>query len=85
MTVTTFLVRLLVLAVIFINGWTDAPNAIATAVGSGSLTFRQGAALAAVGNFLGAAAACLLFPAVAATMGDLITFSGGDWAALTAL
>ena len=85
MTVTTFLIRLLVLAVIFINGWTDAPNAIATAVGSGSLTFRQGAALAAAGNFLGAAFTCLLFPAVAATIGDLITFSGGDWAALTAL
>lgn len=85
MTVTTFLVRLLVLAVIFINGWTDAPNAIATAVGSGSLTFRQGVALAAGCNFLGAAAACLFFPAVAATIGDLIIFSGGDWAALTAL
>ena len=85
MTVTTFLIRLLVLAVIFINGWTDAPNAIATAVGSGSLSFRQGTVLAAAGNFLGAAVTCLLFPAVAATMGDLITFSGGDWAALTAL
>ena len=32
MTVTVFLIRLLVLAVIFVNGWTDAPNAIATAV-----------------------------------------------------
>ncbi len=85
MNVTVFLTRLLVLAVIFINGWTDAPNAIATAVGSGSLTFRQGVRLAAVCNFLGCAAASLLFPAVAATIGDLIDFSGGDWAALTAL
>ena len=34
MTVTVFLIQLLVLAVIFVNGWTDAPNAIATAVGS---------------------------------------------------
>ena len=41
MSVTVFLVRLLVLAVIFINGWTDAPNAIATAVGSGALTFKK--------------------------------------------
>jgi PiT family inorganic phosphate transporter len=85
MTVTTVLVRLLVLCVVFINGWTDAPNAIATAVGSGALTFRQGVTLAAVCNFLGAALSALLFPAVAATMTDLITFSGGDWAALTAL
>jgi PiT family inorganic phosphate transporter len=85
MTVTTFLVRLLVLCVVFVNGWTDAPNAIATAVGSGALTFRQGVTLAAGCNFLGAALWSLLFPAVAATMGDLITFSGGNWAALTAL
>ena len=84
MTVTVFLIRLLVLAVIFVNGWTDAPNAIATAVGSGSLTFRQGVWLAAGCNFLGAALACLLLPA--ATQGAaallpswrlVLEFSGG--------
>ena len=85
MTVTVFLIRLLVLAVIFVNGWTDAPNAIATAVGSGSLTFRQGVWLAAGCNFLGTALACLLLPAVAATVEDLIIFPGGQGAALTAL
>lgn len=85
MTVTTFLLRLLVLSVIFINGWTDAPNAIATAVGSGALTFRQGTVLAALCNFAGTGLACLFFPAVAATIENLITFSGGEWAALTAL
>lgn len=85
MNITAFFVRLLVLAVIFINGWTDAPNAIATAVGSGALTFRRGTILAAVCNFAGTGITCLLFPSVAATMGDLITFPGGDWAAHTAL
>lgn len=75
MDVTVSLARLLVLAVIFVNGWTDAPNAIATAVGSGALTFRRGVALAAVCNFAGAALACLCFPAVAATMGELVAFS----------
>ncbi|HCO62233.1 MAG TPA: inorganic phosphate transporter, partial [Clostridiales bacterium] len=44
---TVFLIRLLVLAVIFVNGWTDAPNAIATAVGTGALSFRRAVALAA--------------------------------------
>ena len=68
------LARLLVLAVIFVNGWTDAPNAIATAVGSGALTFRRGVLLAAVCNFIGAALACLCFPAVADTIGDLVSF-----------
>jgi len=85
MSANVIFTRLLVLAVIFINGWTDAPNAIATAVGSGALSFRRGVGLAAVCNLLGCAGAGLLFPAVAATVGDLVDFPGGDWAALTAL
>lgn len=84
MTVPIILIRLLVLAVIFVNGWTDAPNAIATAVGSGALSFRKAAALAAACNFAGAALSCLLFPAVAATVEELVTFSD-EGAALTAL
>ena len=74
MDLTVLLARLLVLAVIFVNGWTDAPNAIATAVGSGALTFRRGVTLAAVCNFAGAALACLCFPAVADTVGGLAAF-----------
>ena len=75
MDVSASLARLLVLAVIFVNGWTDAPNAIATAVGSGAISFRRGAALAAVCNFAGTALACLFFPAVAATIEELVVFS----------
>ncbi len=63
--------RLLALAVVFVNGWTDAPNAIATAVGSGAMPFRRAVWMAAVCNFVGAAASCLLFPAVAATVEEL--------------
>lgn len=84
MTITHILIRLLVLAVIFVNGWTDAPNAIATAVGSGALSFRKAVALAAGCNFAGAALSCLLFPAVATTIGELVVFSHRQ-AALTAL
>lgn len=75
MTMTVHLARLLVLAVIFVNGWTDAPNAIATAVGSGAMSFRRGVLLAAACNFAGAVFACLCFPAVADTMGELVAFS----------
>ena len=85
MNVTAFFVRLLVLAVVFVNGWTDAPNAIAAVVGSGALTFHRAAALAAVCSFAGTALTCLFFPAVSATIGDLVLFSGGDWAVHTAL
>lgn len=84
MIVTHVLLRLLVVAVIFVNGWTDAPNAIATAVGSGSLSFRKAVWLAAICNFFGAALSCLLFPAVAATVSDLVQFSN-EQATLTAL
>lgn len=84
MVVTHVLLRLLVVAVIFVNGWTDAPNAIATAVGSGALPFRRAVQLAAVCNFVGAALSCLLFPAVAATVSDLVEFSD-EQSALTAL
>ena len=44
---------LLLLAVILVNGWTDAPNAIASAVVSGALPFRRAAWLAAACNLLG--------------------------------
>lgn len=84
MVITHVWIRLLVVAVIFVNGWTDAPNAIATAVGSGALSFRRAVRLAAVCNFAGAAVSCLLFPAVAATVGDLVRFSNEQFA-LTAL
>ena len=84
MNLSLHLVRLLVFAVIFVNGWTDAPNAIATAVGSGSMTFRKAAAMACVCNFLGTAVSCLCFPAVASTIGELAAFSDAH-ATLTAL
>ena len=84
MNVTVRSVRLLVLAAIFINGWTDAPNAIATAVGSGAMSFRRAAVMAGVCNFAGSAVSCLCFPAVAATIGELASFST-QAAALTAL
>ena len=65
MTMSVHMARLLVLAVIFVNGWTDAPGAIATAVGSRAISFRRGVWMAAACNLIGAAAACVCFPAVA--------------------
>ena len=75
MTMSVHLARLLVLAVIFVNGWTDAP---------GAMSFRKSVWMAAACNFIGAAAACLCFPAVADTIGELVAFSSPR-AAVTAL
>lgn len=46
-------VLLLVLGAEFVNGWTDAPNAIATVVGTRSLSPRAALGMAAVFNLLG--------------------------------
>lgn len=76
---------LLTLAVVLVNGWTDAPNAIATAVASGSVSFRGGVVLAAVCNFLGVWLISLLAPAVADTIYSIADFGGDSAAALAAL
>lgn len=44
-------------ALIFVNGWTDAPNAVATCIGSKTLRPRTAINMAAIFNLLGVAAA----------------------------
>lgn len=47
------LAALLTLGVIFVNGWTDAPNAIASCVCSKTLSMKKAVLLAAISNLLG--------------------------------
>ncbi len=76
-----------VLAAEFVNGWTDAPNAIATVVSTGVMTARQAIVMAVVMNTIGAMAgtavaatvgkgivapSALTVPAIAATMVSII-------------
>ena len=49
-----YFVLFLILAAEFVNGWTDAPNAIATVVATKALKPKTAVALAVVGNILGA-------------------------------
>lgn len=79
------LLWLLIPAVVLVNGWTDAPNAIATAVASGAIPFRWAAALSAGCNLLGVWLFSSLSPAVADTVYAIADFSGDSRAALTAL
>jgi len=76
---------LLILAVLLVNGWTDAPNAIASAVVTGALPFRTAVALAAVCNFLGVLCVTSVNASVAETVYSIASFGGGPRAALTAL
>ena len=43
----------LTLGVVLVNGWTDAPNAIATCVSTRAMSARSAILMAAVFNFLG--------------------------------
>ena len=65
MSVGLALVLLLVLAAEFVNGWTDAPNAIATVVSTRVMSPRAAVLLATTFNIVGA----LSGTAVAATIG----------------
>ncbi len=74
------LVSLLVLAVLLVNGWTDAPNAIAAAVGAGALPFRRAAWLAAACNLAGSCWAAICLPAVARTVWEAAAPGPDRWA-----
>jgi len=65
-TILLISVLLLVLAAVFVNGWTDAPNAIATVVSTRVLSPSKAVFMAAILNIVGALATGT---AVAATIG----------------
>ena len=68
------MVVLATLGVLFVNGWTDAPNAIAAGVSTGAFSLRRGILLATVMNILGACATLFLGRRVAETIYDLGRF-----------
>lgn len=76
---------LLTLGVILVNGWTDAPNAIATCVSTRAM--RPGAAImmAAVFNLLGVLIMTAVNQKVANTIYKMVDFSGDTQQALIAL
>ena len=75
----------LIFAVLLVNGWTDAPNAITCAVVTNALTFPKAVLLAAVCNFLGVVCVTALSPAVAETIYSMANFSGGPERTLCAM
>ena len=77
-------VLLLLCAVILVNGWTDAPNAITTPVSAGVLSFPAAAALAAVCNLLGVVGTAAVSDAVARTLWAIADFGPYALTALTA-
>lgn len=79
------LFTVLILLVILVNGWTDAPNAIAGCVSTHSLSPAKALTLAALCNLVGAVGMALLHPAVAKTLYGIADFGQNSSAALSSL
>lgn len=76
---------LLTLGVILVNGWTDAPNAIATCVSTRSMGPRSAILMAAVFNFFGVLVMTMINATVAMTIYRMVDFGGDSHEALVAL
>ena len=79
------IISLLTLGVILVNGWTDAPNAIATCVSTRSMSPRKAILMAAVFNFLGVFVMTMINATVASTIYNMVDFGGNSHTALIAL
>ena len=78
-------ITLLILSVILVNGWTDAPNAIATCVSTRAISPRKALIMAAICNFLGIAFMSVVNAGVAKTIFNIAQFGSDSKVALLAL
>ncbi|MBO5349516.1 MAG: inorganic phosphate transporter [Clostridia bacterium] len=72
-TITVIIIVLL----IFTNGLTDAPNAIATLVGSKSMKFRKAAIISAIFNLIGIIVMSLVNISVADCISSMVNITAG--------
>lgn len=77
MSIALVVTVVLVMGVIFVNGWTDAPNAIATAVSTRVLKPNVAIWIAVAMNFLGALVMTYFNSQVAETISNIVSFEGG--------
>ena len=75
----------LTLGVIFVNGWTDAPNAIATCVTTRCLPPKAAIIMSAIFNFLGVFIMTHINASVASTISNMVDFGANTQIALIAL
>lgn len=82
---TLLVASFLTLGVILVNGWTDAPNAIATCVSTRAIGVRKAIVMAAVFNFFGVLVMTALNASVAMTIYNMVDFGSNAHEALIAL
>ena len=78
-------ITLLILSVILVNGWTDAPNAIATCVSTRSIKPKNAILMAAIFNFLGVLVMTIFSSTVALTLHNIANFGNNHNNSLIAL
>lgn len=76
---------LLTLGVILVNGWTDAPNAIATCVSTRAIGVKKAIVMAAIFNFLGVLVMTSINASVAMTIYNMVDFGNDARTSLIAL
>lgn len=76
---------ILTLAVILVNGWTDAPNAIATCISTRAISPKKAILMAAFFNFLGVLVMTTVNATVAQTIYNMVNFQGDSKDSLVAL
>ena len=79
------IITILILGVILVNGWTDAPNAIATCISTRSIRPKYAILMAAIFNFLGVFIMTLISSTVAQTLYNIANFGDNSSNALIAL
>lgn len=79
------IIVILTLGVILVNGWTDAPNAIATCVSTRAISAKKAIIMATIFNFLGVLVMTLVNATVAQTIYKMVDFGGNSKDALIAL
>ena len=80
-----FVTVLLTLGVILVNGWTDAPNAIATCVSTRAISAKSAIIMAAIFNFIGVLVMTMINSKVAMTIYNMVDFGGNTQEATVAL
>jgi PiT family inorganic phosphate transporter len=75
----------LTLGTIMVNGWTDAPNAIATCISTRSMSPQPAIIMAAIFNFLGVFVMTMINSKVAETIYNMVDFGGDAHTSLIAL
>ena len=82
---TLFITVVLTLGVIFVNGWTDAPNAIATCITTRCMRPRPAILMSAAFNFIGVLIMTKINASVASTISNMVDFGSDTNTALVAL